>query len=308
MLKIQKNIKLADCTTFKIGGPARFFAEIDNEEDLIEALKYAQDNNLNFFILGGGSNILVSDKGFDGIIIKIINSKFKILDSGLECDAGVSLCQIVSESANNGLAGLEWAAGIPGTIGGAIRGNARAFGKCMGAVIESVKAFDADTLKIIGYNNKECEFTYWGSIFKKNSNLIILSAKIKSKKGDREKIQQEIKNIISKRMAMQPREISPGSFFLNPVVTSEKLRKEFEMEKNTKCKGGKIPAGWLIEEAGFKGKKIGGAMVSKKHANFIINTGNATAEDVIILAGLIKQQVRDKLGVELQEEVQFIGF
>jgi UDP-N-acetylmuramate dehydrogenase len=127
--------------------------------------------------------------------------------------------------------------------------------------------------------------------------------------GDKEKIQKEIKETIEKRISVQPQGFSSaGSFFLNPVVTDEKLRQEFEKETGAKCKDNKIPAGWLIDQVGLRGKKIGGAMISEKHANFIVNTGNATAEDVIMLASIIKQKVRTKFGVQLVEEVKFLGF
>ena len=207
------------------------------------------------------------------------------------------------------MSGMEWAAGIPGTIGGAIRGNARAFGKDTGTVIESVEFLDVNELKIKNFNNNECEFSYWGSIFKKKENLVILSAKIKLESGDKSKSQEEITNIIKKRIAVQPQGVgSPGSFFLNPVVTKAELHQEFEKDKGVKSKDDKLPAGWIIDQAGLRGKKIGGAMVSEKHANFIVNTGNATAEDVMMLASYIKQQVRDKYGIQLESEVNYVGF
>lgn len=312
MLNIQKNISLAKHTTFRIGGPARFFVEVKSENELVEALKYAKDNKLNFFILGGGSNVLVSDKGFDGIVIKcrIMDYELKIVEDGgiIEAGSGVPLSKVVRESINSGLGGLEWAAGIPGTIGGAVRGNARAFGRDIGMTVESVKAVDINNMQVNDYSNSVCEFKYFGSMFKKNPNLIIIAVRIRLMKGAKEKSQNEAAEIIKKRISMQPHESSPGSFFLNPIVSDRKLRSEFEKDTGKIPKDEKLPAGWLIDRVGLLGKKIGGAMVSEKHANFIINTGAATAEDVIILASYVKQQVRDKFGVELQEEVQYVGF
>ncbi len=325
MLNIQQNIPLSKYTTFRIGGPAKFFVEVKNEEELIEALKYAKENGLEFFILGGGSNVLVSDKGFDGLIIKfkVQNSKFKVTVQNskfyLECWAGDNFPDLVKYTSENRLTGLEWAVGLPATVGGAIRGNAGAFGSCMKDAIESVKVVDTsklmqnanikmqnDNAKII--KNSDCKFGYRNSIFKENSNLIILSVTLKLRLGDKEKIQNKVKEIIEKRMLNHPRENSAGSFFKNPIVENKKLAEEFEADCGIICKDGKLPAGWLIVQAGLKGKKIGGAMVSKEHANFIVNTGAATAEDVIILASFIKQQVRDKFGIELEEEVQHLGF
>lgn len=311
MLNIQENIELAYYTTFKIGGRARYFVEVGNKNELKEALEYALKNKLDFFVLGGGSNILISDKGFDGLIIKLgTKNELKIIENNLiECFAGENLSSVVNFSRDNSLSGLEWAIGIPGTMGGAVRGNARAFGKDMATVIENVETFDISEMKIKIFDDIQCGFNYEGSIFKKNKNLIILSAKIKLQVGDKEKIQKEIKEIIEKRISVQPQGFSSaGSFFLNPVVTDEKLRQEFEKETGAKCKNDKVPAGWLIDQAGLRGKKIGGAAVSEKHANFIVNVGNATAEDVIMLASIIKQKVRTKFGVQLVEEVKLLGF
>ncbi len=307
-MNIQKNIPLKNYTTFRIGGPAKFFVEVKNEDELIEALKYARDNNLGFFILGGGSNLLVSDKGFDGLVIKLRVMGCRLKDNFIETGAGVPLAKIVQESAKHNLTGLEWATGIPGTIGGAARGNAGAFGSCMRDIVEDVKAISTKDLKIKTYDLKTCEFDYRSSVFKKNNNLIILSVVIRLKKGNKKEIQSKIVEIIEKRSLKYPKKNSAGSFFKNPIVENKESMREFERDQGIKCRNNKIPAGWLIDQAGLCGKKIGGAMVSEKHANFIVNTGTATAEDVIMLASYVKQQVRDKFGIELVEEVQYLGF
>lgn len=310
MLEIKKNILLAPFTTFRIGGPAKFFVEISSEEELLEALNFAKANNLEFFILGGGSNLLVSDKGYDGIVIqcKLTTHNLRPTTNTIEAGAGMPLALLVNLAAQNSLAGMEWTAGIPGTIGGAVRGNAGAFGSCIKDAIQSVKVFDTRNSQLTNYNKEDCKFGYRYSIFKENPNLIILVATLRLKLGDKEEIQNKIKEIIEKRSLKQPKENSGGSFFTNPVVIDEKLREEFEHDCGIICKDDKLPAGWLIDQAGLRGKKIGGAMVSEKHANFIVNTGQATAEDVIMLASIIKQQVRDKFRIELVEEVQYLGF
>ncbi|EKE18803.1 MAG: UDP-N-acetylenolpyruvoylglucosamine reductase [uncultured bacterium] len=311
MINIQENISLAPLTTFRIGGLAKYFIEVNNKEELLEALGFVRENQLKYFILGGGSNLLISDKGFDGVVIKIKINEFEIDQENfsLSIGSGVFLAKVVKESVVSGMTGMEWAAGVPGTVGGAIRGNARAYGKDFGSVVESVEFLDVNDLKVKTFNKQECEFLYWGSIFKKNANLIILSTKIKLEKGDKEKSQQEVADIIKKRITVQPQGVgSPGSFFLNPVVTNEELRQEFEKEKGMKPKDDKLPAGWIIEQLGLRGKKMGGAMISEKHANFLINTGSATAEDVVMLSSYIKQQVRDKYGIQLESEVNHVGF
>lgn len=319
MINIQENIPLAQYTTFRIGGPAKYFVEINTEEELLEALKYAKENNLEFFVLGGGSNLLVSDKGFDGLAIKMKLNNFKIdINNGeIEAGAGVPLAKVVRDSAEDSLSGMEWAAGIPGTVGGAVRGNAGAFnGDISGAVssvrildISAVLSGDTEESGIKNYELSDCQFGYRDSIFKHNKNLIILSAVLKLQKGIKEESQKKIQEIIQKRISVQPQGMaSAGSFFVNPVVKNEELIEDFEKESGKKSKEGKVPAPWIIERADLKGKKMGGAMVSEVHANYIVNTGNATAEDVIMLASYVKQQVRDKFGVELKEEVQYLGF
>jgi len=313
MLNIQENIKLAPYTSFKIGGKARYFVEVGDKNELEEALQHALKNKLDFFVLGGGSNVLISDKGFDGLIIKLItkNSELKITENNsIECFAGENLASVVNFVRDNSLSGLEWAVGIPGTIGGAVRGNAGAFGGDMKDIVDRVECICIDdNLKKKIFPTNECGFEYRNSVFKNPPNLIIVSVILKLKKGDKNEIQNKMKEIIFQRNEKNPKNAkSGGSFFTNPIVNDEKLLEKFERDSGKKISNNIIPAGWLIQEAGLTGKKIGGAIISEKHANFIVNTGNATAEDIIMLASIIKQKVRTKLGVQLVEEVKFLGF
>jgi UDP-N-acetylmuramate dehydrogenase len=308
MINIQQNIPLKNYTTFRIGGPAKFFVEVKSEEELIEALKYAKDNNLEFFILGGGSNLLVNDDGFRGLVIKLQIASYKLQKDIIEADAGVPLALIVNLAVQNSLSRMEWAAGIPGTIGGAVRGNAGAFGGNTGNIVQTVKVINAKDLKIKIYNSTECEFAYRSSIFKKNKNLIILSAILNLQPGNIEEIQKKTKEIISKRIAKHPKGGSTGSFFINPVVNDERLKEEFKKDTGEVSRNGKLPAGWLVDQLDLRGKTVGGATIAKEHGNWIVNTGQATAEDVIMLVSIIKQQVRDKFGIELEEEAQYLGF
>jgi len=312
--KIQENISLAGHTTFKIGGPARWFFIAKNTEEIKKAISMAKELNLDSFILGGGSNVLVSDKGFNGLIIKIKNSKFKIQNSKIiYAEAGMNLGKLVEYSVSKGLTGLEWAAGIPGTIGGAICGNTGAFGKSISEVVTEAQVLVCDkknNIKVKKYNNKDCKFAYRDSILKRNKNLIIVVAKIQLEKGDKEKSQQMISEYLGQRRESQPLEYpSAGSVFKNLKFEIEnlKLLNKYPQLKRF-SKHGMIPAGWLIEECGLAGKKIGSAMVSEKHANFIVNLGKAKAEDVVILISLIKQKIRNKFGIQLQEEIEYIGF
>ncbi|MFH1401761.1 MAG: UDP-N-acetylmuramate dehydrogenase [Parcubacteria group bacterium] len=285
---VKKNVSLKNYTTFKIGGNARYFFTAETKKNLVAAISAVKKINLPFFILGAGSNLLVSDKGFPGIIIKIENCKLKIKNSRIIAEAGVKLPELLRVSVKNGLAGLEWAAGIPGTVGGAIFGNAGAFGRSMGDIIDEVEVLDVRTKKIIFLNNKNCGFGYRKSIFKKNKNLIILSAKMKFQEDDKKIIKNRLQKFLKYRKESQPLGFpSAGSVFTNP---------------------GKFFAGKLIEKCGLKGKKIGGAGISKKHANFIVNLDAAKAEDVKKLINFAKKSVKNKFGVNLHEEIQYVGF
>ncbi len=309
-LEIKQNIPLAPFTTFKIGGPAKFFAEVKNAEELSEAIEYTRKNNLKFFVLGGGSNILVSDDGFDGLVICIKDVKCEIRDTKIECGAGTLLSQAVNLAKENSLTGLEWAVGIPGTIGGAITGNAAAYGSDISSAVESVKIIDISKkeIKTVDFNNDDCNFGYRDSIFKQNNSRIILSCELVLEKGEKEDISKKMEEIRKQRNGKIPQGLSAGSFFQNPETEKKWLIERFEKEKGVACRNNKVPAGWLIEEVGFLGKKVGGVNVSENHGNFIVNLGNGTAHDIVILSSLIKQKVRVELGVQLREEIIYVGF
>lgn len=309
MIEIKENVPLSPMTTFRIGGSAKYFVDVKDEKEIEEAVQFAKDKQINFCVIGGGSNILVNDKGFDGLVISLKLANISVEGKIINVDAGVALIKLVNFAAISGLSGLELLAGIPGTVGGAIRGNAGAFGGVIGNVVESVLAFDTVRQELISLTKEKCEFSYRNSFFKKNPQYIIVSARLELSYGDAVEIDEKVKATIAKRLANElSGEKSAGSYFMNPVISDEKLRNQFREEKGVEPKDEKLPSGWLIEKLDLKGKKIGGAMISEKHANYIINTGNATAEDVIMLESFVKQQVRDKLGVMLQAEVSYLGF
>lgn len=314
MLEIKKDVKLSEYSTFKIGGEAKEFVEVKSESDLNEALEYSRKNKLKFFILGGGSNVIFDDDGYEGLVIRMVSSVSGVEISDLEGGvfkvwAGENLSSILTFSKENNLSGLEWAAGIPGTLGGAVRGNCGAFDGDMSQVVLNVDVLDEkNNFKTETFSNDKCKFSYRESLFKNNLNLIIVSIEIKLKEGKKEEIENKMREIIEKRKIKQPKlqTGSVGSFFMNPVVENEELRKRFEKDTGSRCIEKRIPAGWLIEEAGFKGKKIGGIMVSDTNANFILNTGGATAKEAVIAASIIKQKIRNEFGIQLKEEVKFV--
>jgi UDP-N-acetylmuramate dehydrogenase len=309
MIDIKENILLAALTTFRIGGPARYYVEIKNEKELDEALAWAKEKNLDFFVLGGGSNVLVNDKGYAGLVIRIKSDSIIVEGESLVSAAGVPLIKAVNMAAAEGLSGLESLAGIPGTVGGAIRGNAGAYGGTMESVVAAVNVLDTKTGQIRQCQPMECEFAYRSSLFKKNSNLVVVSVRLQLKKENPAEVLKRTEQTIQSRISKQLQgSKSAGSFFMNPVVTDENLIRRFEQDKNLKAKDERLPAGWFIDQCGLRGKKMGGAMVSVKHANYLVNTGEAKAEDIVMLSSYIKQQVRDEFGVQLQEEITYLGF
>jgi UDP-N-acetylmuramate dehydrogenase len=255
---------------------------------LIKAAAAAKKSGLPIFVIGGGSNILAGDEGFRGLVIK--NEISFIAGGGgfVSVGAGTRLSALADYYCENSLSGMEWAAGIPGTVGGAVRGNAGAALESMADAVESVDFFDASdsSLKINSCSKKECRFDYRESIFKKKRNLIIVSCALAAKKGDSADIKNKMADCLAKKKESQPLGYpSAGSIFKNPDG-------EF--------------AARLIQDCGLKGKKIGGAMISEKHANFIINAGNATANDVMKLISLAKSEVLKKTGIRLEVEVEFL--
>lgn len=314
MVNIQKNIALASHTTFKIGGPAKYFSEAKSIDEIQELCLWAQKEKIPVAIIGGGSNVLVSDRGFDGLVIKIKNQKLEINDDLIYCEAGVPLAKLAAEAVKNELAGLEWAIGIPGTVGGAINGNAGAFSKSTSENVKEVRVLDLRRLSFQGeiFKKEDCKFEYRNSIFKKNSNLIILAGVFRLARGKKEEMRAVLKEYAGQRMGSQPAGYSAGCFFKNPSWPGKEeerreLMKKFpELEKFSQRP--KIGAGFLIESAGLRGKKTDNAMISEKHACFIINGGEARAENIIELASLAKEKVKKKYGINLEYEVQLIGF
>jgi UDP-N-acetylmuramate dehydrogenase len=315
-MKIKKSESLKKYSTFRIGGEARYFCVVKSLDELKKACLWADSESLQTFILGGGSNILFSDDGFNGLVIKVENQELETVKEDdekvlLKVEAGVILSDLVRYCNENGLEGLEWAAGIPGTFGGAVRGNAEAFGPSIGDLIKEVRVFKnkEGNLREDVVVKKVCEFDYRNSFLKKNKDLILWTAVINLKKGDKSEIQKKFQEYINKRQEKQPalgKFPSAGSVFKNPLV-SNKIVELFEEERGVKSREGRVPAGWLIDRCDLKGKKIGGAMVYDVQANFIINIGNATFEDVMILISIIKQKVRNKFGVQLEEEINIVS-
>ncbi len=309
MLSIRRDVPLAPFSTFQIGGPADFFAGVTTAPELIEAIDYAMQNGLPTFVFSGGSNLLIADHGFRGLVIRIANAAVRFSGHDIYADAGANLFDLIQIANGRGLAGMERLAGIPGSLGGAIRGNAGAFGAELKDVILSVKAYDRERKTLREFSNRDCHFSYRDSYFKSHPEFIILSAQLRLAEGDPVALTGIADQTIRQREAKHPQDAKcAGSFFMNPEVSDAALREEFTKDMGKAPKDTKLPAGWLIDHAGLRGKKLGGAQISPLHPNYLVNTGTATAEEVIMLASLVKQRVRTELGVQLKEEVQLVGF
>ena len=305
---LQENVELKDYTTYKIGGPAKYFLIVASPVQTSLALALAKKHGMAFLVLGGGSNLLVSDKGFDGLVVKVdIKDDISRDGNTITAGAGVSMKDLVDFCVSNELAGLEWAGGLPGTLGGAIRGNAGAFGGETKDSILEVGALD-DNLQLKKLSNKECQFGYRTSIFK-TQNWIVLSAKLQLKKGDKNEIVKVAQARADFRHERHPLEYgNSGSVFKNMPLSefSEYWQKNL-VHVVKRDPFDVVPTAYLISEAGLKGTTIGGGQISAKHPNFIVNLGNAKAEDILTLIEITKTKVKEKFGVQLEVEVQLVN-
>lgn len=308
-MKIAENVPLSRHCNYRIGGPARYFCDASSEKEIRSAILFAREKRLPIFILGSGTNLLFADEGFDGLILKPNLTHLAVQDEFIEVGAGVLVADLLNFTIAHSLSGLEWAGGLPGTVGGALRGNAGAFKGEIKDRIITVDSLDVDTLEKITRENVACRFAYRSSIFKeKGGEEIVLSAKIRMEKGDPQKIAAAIQDKINYRLQRHPMEFpNTGSTFKNvdlnlvPPEFREAFAKIVKVDPFPV-----IPTAFLVTEAGLKGTRRGGAMVSTKHANFIINADNATAADILSLIALVKERVFEKFQIRLEEEIQIV--
>lgn len=278
---------LKNHTTFQIGGKCIALIEPKKVEDIIEAIKICRENNLKFFVIGNGSNLLVPDDGYNGVIIKIKSefSNIQVEGESLIAHSGAKLSEVYTVAYENSLTGFEFASGIPGTIGGAIFMNAGAYGGEMKDIVESVEVLDLDNYEVKELKNEELDFSYRKSIIQRK-NYIVLTIKLKLKKGNKEEIKAVYEDLRERRNSKQPLNFgSAGSTFKRP-------------EGHFASK--------LIEDAGLKGYHINDAWVSEKHSGFIVNKGNASYKEVMELIEYVQKVVFEKFEVKLETEVRIL--
>lgn len=345
-LKVECDVPLAPFTTLGVGGPARFFVRAETEPVIADAVSFAADEGLELFILGGGSNLLVSDVGFDGLVLQINTTGISFKDEAggrvaVFAAAGEDWDELVAACVERGLAGIECLSGIPGLVGGTPVQNVGAYGQEVSETIRSVRCFDRTALEFVDLSNADCGFEYRKSIF--NSTMreryIVTAVEFElSKAGNPKIVYKDLAELFDNRKpslsetrdavlkirrsksmvidASDPNSRSAGSFFKNPIVyksVAEEIARLPEIEKvphfRVDDERVKIPAAWLIEQAGFrKGFRMGNAGISENHSLAIVNRGGATALEIIALKDEIQRRVREKFDIELQPEPVFVGF
>jgi len=304
-----QNVPLKNYSTSRIGGGAKYFEIAQNANDLIRFAKVAIAQNLPYFILGSGSNILFGDHGFPGLIIKNENKGISLQGLSLQVQSGTLFNELVKFTVKNGFSGMQNMIGIPGTLGGAIVGNSGAYGQYIADHISKVVCFDPSaspfTTGIITLDKKGCQFSYRDSIFKKGK-YIILNTHFNFPKGKAEDLQKEMDETLAKRQENYSFTAPcPGSFFKNVLV--EKVDKKFlPLIPKKIIRNGKIPAGYLLEQVGACGKRIKDVQVSK-HANIFVNLGKGRTIDYLELSEMLAKKVKDGFGIELEREVQIVG-
>ncbi len=299
-------MQFKDITTLKIGGPIKEFIEVKSEDELISSLSSSPITHHPLLIIGGGSNLLVSDSGFDGLVIKNEVIGIEKEDGGLKVKAGTILQDLVDFTMENSLSGIHKLNGIPGTVGGALFGNAGAFGQTISDHLVSVTALDPITHNTSLITKQQCEFEYRDSGFKRNK-YIILEVIFKLPRGDLATIKKESQEVLEKRLKKYPPGVlCPGSFFKNLFIKDlpEDVQKQIPPERDY---FGKVPAWFFLDAVGAKGAQRGQIKIAPYHGNLFINQGDGTAEDFYNLAKKYFLKVKEKFGIELDPEVQLIN-
>ena len=285
---VLKDEPLYKHTTYRVGGPAKLFIKVQNVDELIEVIKYCRKHRIQLFVIGRGSNLLFSDKSFEGIIISLEDmNQYHVNGSEVTAQCGVTMIKLAYDCAKIGLSGFEFMGGIPGNIGGGIFMNAGAYKSCLGEVVKSVKVLD-ERLKVVELSKDEMDFSYRHSIIQDHPKWIVLEATFVLENKSVEEINETLDKRKERRMSTQPwNKPSAGSVFRNP-------------EGNAAWK--------LIDDAKLRGYEIGGAQVSPKHSNFIVNNGYASAKDIYDLIFYVQKTVQEQSGVLLKPEVRFINW
>lgn len=303
---VREGALLSELTRFGIGGPATLYVEASSETALCAALRVIREGNAKLTVIGSGTNLIVSDAGFDGIVLRYTGNRISSDGATLHAEAGAELQALVDYSITHGLRGLETMTGIPGSVGAAIYGNAGAYGHSINERVERVRFLDTDALRT--FTAAECRFRYRESIFKAHKDWIVLSVTLAMTPAPAAELRETADGIFKIRLAKYPLDMKcAGSIFKNLILAElpESVQRQVPGQV---VREGKVPSAYFLEQVGAKGMRRGGIQVADYHANLIYNAGDGTAHELRQLIGDLKARVRTRFGLDLEEEVQYVGF
>ncbi len=305
-LHVLTGVPLSRFTRFGIGGPADLYAEAGRVEPFVEALHAVRASGIPHIAMGAGTNLIISDEGFRGVVLRFTARRIVAAGERIRADAGADLQDVVDCAIANGLKGLETMAGIPGSLGAAVYGNAGAYGHSISEMVHKVRFFDGEHERV--FRNEDCRFAYRDSIFKHNKAWMIFSAELVLCPGDAAELRRTADEIMAARNAKFPPAMKcAGSVFKNLLFADLPAAAAAQVPPYV-IKEGKVPAAWFLEQAGAKGLSRGDIRVADYHANLLYNAGSGTARDLTALIAELKRRVRERFGIELEEEVQYVGF
>jgi len=303
---VLRDALLSNYTRFGIGGPADLFAETHDPARFIEAWHIARASGLDTVVIGGGTNLIVSDAGFRGVVLKLSNNRIRSERETVYVESGASLQALVDFTVDAGLKGLETMTGIPGSVGAAVYGNAGAYGHSIAERLTRATFFDGSDIR--EFDNAQCEFHYRESIFKQHKEWIIVSTDLTMECGDRATLREAADKILAIRNKKYPPTMKcAGSIFKNFLLAELPPRVVNEIPANVIIEG-KVPSAWFLEQVGAKGMQAGDIHVADYHANLIYNAGQGIARDLVEIIVELKQRVERRWGIPLEEEVQYVGF
>lgn len=310
--EITEHEPMARHTSFRVGGSARLYVVASDPDRIISLVQAAEARQIPWTVYGGGSNLLVADEGYEGIVIQMANRAFQIEGTKVSAESGLITGLLARKTVDAGLTGFEWAIGVPGTIGGAIYGNAGCYGGELKDYLVSVDAYHVGSKKRVTLDKNACQFAYRESGFKHDRYVIFGCEMEFPRSPDPAQSKTRMEFIMKERKEKQPLDqSSAGCAFKNFEYNDDSeialLARETDIPAGMRERKS-LGAGWLVDQAGLLGQQVGDVQISQKHGNFLINKGQARAQDVVAMISLVKRKIRDEFGIELHEEVQYIGF
>jgi UDP-N-acetylmuramate dehydrogenase len=305
-VSVQRDIPLSQHTRFGIGGPADFYIETSNPASFAQALSLVRASGLDWVVIGGGTNLIVSDEGFRGVCLRLTSDRISADGLIVEAESGAVLQNLVDFTIDRGMSGLQTMTGIPGSVGAAVYGNAGAYGHSIQERVRRVRFLDGEAIREFG--NAECQFHYRESIFKRNKQWIIVSTTLEMEPGDAADLRKTADGILAVRNRKYPPTMRcAGSIFKNFLLAELPPAVAAEIPAKVVIEG-KVPSAWFLEQVGAKGMKRGGIEVADYHANLIYNAGGGTARDLVAIVTELKDRIRRRWDISLEEEVQYVGF